>query len=175
MTDAPTTPAPGQLFTADTPAERLTRELARFHEAHALSEVKPWHAPLHAGDVEAILAQLRTVGLLAQVSPGTLATAAERNRQMVDEGYDPMDDMGKGADLAKAAAAYLRAVARMLEGGGAPEEPITPWPWDAEYWKLEGPLRTSVKAAALAVAAVDALLADVPQDTQPMEPVPSGD
>lgn len=152
---------PGEnLYPTETASDRLQAAL----DAAQAADPDATHAMLDCTDVAQLLTQLRIVGLLANISPGTLATASERERQLTEEGYTFGDDLGRGGELSKAAAAYLRAVAWMLEGNypaeGSTVAAVTPWPWGKEYWKPEGPTRTAVKAAALAVAAVDALLAD---------------
>ena len=99
------------------------------------------------------------------MSTGAEKIAAERERQVTEEGYTPEHDVGHAQELAVAASSYSINVAAFLLAGG-PEtpggtsgsEPPPFWPWGWEFWKPTGdPVRDLVKAAALIAAAIDSL------------------
>jgi hypothetical protein len=79
---------------------------------------------------------------------GASLIAAERQRQIEQEGYSPEHDEHHGqGQLGMAAKAYLT-------GNGAA------WPWDEESWKPTGDVvRDLVKAGALIAAEIDRLMA----------------
>lgn len=85
---------------------------------------------------------------------GAELIAAERQRQVSEEGWTPDHDATHTAgELAMAAACY----AWYGTGGG---RPVARWPWDERWWKPEGgPVRNLVKAGALIAAELDRLLA----------------
>lgn len=95
--------------------------------------------------------------------------AAERERQVSEEGYNAEHDRGHERQLLAAAGVYETAAAVYLYEGKAVA--LSPqwargcgWPWAGRYWKPTGdPVRDLVKAGALIAAALDSLLAeDVP-------------
>ncbi|MFD4957111.1 hypothetical protein [Microbacterium sp. NPDC058389] len=95
--------------------------------------------------------------------------AAERDRQVSEEGYSPEGDRGRGAQLAYASTAYAvesAVVIEELQAGRAIGQDglaLVPqwWPWAPEHWKPTGdPVRDLTKAGALIAAAIDTLLAD---------------
>lgn len=99
------------------------------------------------------------------MSKGVDLIAAERKRQVTDEGWTPEHDKGHAAELAKAAAGY--ALAGADDAGGLtyvandPDDPAEDWPWHPSYWKPTGDaVRDMVKAGALIAAAIDAELAE---------------
>ncbi len=90
----------------------------------------------------------------ANMAAALAAIAAERRRQIEEEGYDASyDDMATKGQLATAAACYaFQAGARARTFPGDPQ-PIGIWPWESEYWKPSThPVRNLIKAAALIVA-----------------------
>lgn len=85
--------------------------------------------------------------------------AAERRRQITEEGYDTAHDLGHADELAIAASIYATpSNARVAEWRGRPGAPMN-WPWDPPYWKPtpENRIRELVKAGALIAAAIDAM------------------
>ena len=82
---------------------------------------------------------------------GTELIAAERERQISDEGWTPEhDDQHTEGQLAKAAACYAVQAA-----GGAVTK--YDWPWEGKWWKPGDPVRGLVKAGALIAAEIDRL------------------
>lgn len=104
---------------------------------------------------------------VVRVSRGVELIAAERERQVTEEGYDTAHDEGHGAQLSSAGASYAVAAMVTLREGFSPEEALEHgmkstvppfWPWSSHYWKPTGePKRDLVKAGALIAAALDAL------------------
>lgn len=103
----------------------------------------------------------------AVVTAATDLIAAERDRQMTEEGYDAEHDAGHAVDLVYASTAYAIEAATVADLQSTGAEPlgdylgIIPqwWPWSSQYWKPTGePVRDLVKAGALIAAAIDALL-----------------
>lgn len=86
-----------------------------------------------------------------QEMTGTEAIAAERKRQVEQEGWTAAhDDELTGGALAYAAACYAIGSIETLEGGGQL------WPFDSEHWKPSGDrLRDLAKAGALIAAEYD--------------------
>jgi hypothetical protein len=81
--------------------------------------------------------------------------AAERKRQVEQEGWAPEhDDEHGGGELAKAAACYALGHHTVSNIGG---DRIHIWPWENWAWKPTTPRRNLVKAAALIVAEVERL------------------
>ena len=90
-------------------------------------------------------------------SRGVDMIAAERERQVTQEGWSPEhDDEHDDFELTAAALCYaLRATG--TDFGGPPPGPV-PWPWDASWWKpSDDPIRNLVKAGALIAAEIDRL------------------
>lgn len=99
---------------------------------------------------------------------GAALIAAERLRQVSDEGWTPVHDgeHGDGA-LALAAAAYVlhaagnrpapdsAGTARAYLGRPSPTLAESLWPWDASWWKPGDPERDLVRAGALIAAEID--------------------
>jgi hypothetical protein len=93
--------------------------------------------------------------------------AAERVRQIEEEGYDAAHDRGHAAQLVAAGTSYGMFQAVVLRDGHSPEialalgGPIIPptWPWSSAHWKPTGdPRRDLVKVGALIAAALDSIL-----------------
>ncbi|MCZ4066459.1 hypothetical protein O1W71_02095 [Microbacterium sp. H37-C3] len=97
------------------------------------------------------------------MTKGTDAIAAERERQIVAEGYDAEHDAGRAHGLIRAARSYayvarIGVVAAARGNAYAPDGHPGEWPWAERYWKPTGdPIRDLVKAGALIAAAIDSL------------------
>ncbi len=102
------------------------------------------------------------------VTDGAALIAAERQRQIEQEGWTPEhDDTHALGALADAALSYAEAGAEQLREVRHTGYPTaakhlwtrTDWPWDASWWKpSEEPIRNLVKAGALIAAEIDRLL-----------------
>lgn len=95
-----------------------------------------------------LLAAFKTEGF-----PGTgvAAIAAERQRQIGSEGFDPKhDDAHTIGELAMAAAAYV-------ENAGDKADVPALWPWADHWWKPTDRRGDLVKAGALIAAEIDRL------------------
>ncbi len=87
---------------------------------------------------------------------GIESIAAERERQISEEGWTPQhDDKYQESELASAAACYCFAGASyvMAHDGYPPKW----WPWAASWWKPTDRRRDLVKAGALIAAEIDRL------------------
>lgn len=91
--------------------------------------------------------------------------AAERERQISEEGWTAQHDDGHTrGQLSEAGACYATAASAMVRGA-EPEEFSAEmlisegeWPWDEEWWKPSpDPIRNLVKAGALIAAEIDRL------------------
>lgn len=91
-------------------------------------------------------------------SEGARLIAAERQRQVTNEGYTPDHDDDHGTEMIPAAIAYLFASTRSGEDDDLPQKW---WPWDLTSFKPTGALgidkgvRDLVKAGALIAAEID--------------------
>lgn len=105
------------------------------------------------------------------MSKGIDLIAAERERQITEEGYTAEHDQDHAAEIAWAARCYVENTAMGLTGlptftpgegwraESVPEFHEFPWPWHKDYWKPTGdPVRDLVKAGALIAAAIDSLM-----------------
>jgi hypothetical protein len=85
--------------------------------------------------------------------------AAERERQVSDEGWTPEhDDTHARAELLAAAVAYAVNAEVAINGHDAwPTAQDVGWPWDEASWKprSDDPVRDLVKAGALIAAEID--------------------
>jgi len=92
---------------------------------------------------------------------GVQLIAAERTRQVADEGWSPEhDDKHALGELGMAAESYLAAVTTPDEEGdeNGKARPAWDWPWDKNWWKPSpDPIRNLVKAGALIAAEIDRL------------------
>jgi hypothetical protein len=93
---------------------------------------------------------------------GVELIAAERQRQIDEEGWTPEHDNGHyTGDLGRAAACYAMPPASRDLIGEDTENRWPPdwWPWGEEWWKPSpnDRIRELVKAAALIVAEIDRL------------------
>jgi hypothetical protein len=101
---------------------------------------------------------------------GTELIAAERARQIAQEGWTPEhDDEHAGGQLAQAAACYAifaaldnRNMCRYSGSDGYPQtHPVAGWPWERAWWKPslgdapEDRIRELAKAGALIAAEID--------------------
>jgi len=91
------------------------------------------------------------------VSPedGVALIAAERLRQISEEGWTPEhDDHHDDSELVMAAEAYLWASRFPVDADHVPMP--TFWPWDVSWWKPSpDPTRNLVRAGALIAAEID--------------------
>lgn len=92
------------------------------------------------------------------------AILAERNRQIVDEGFTAEhDDEHVSGELAAAAACYANPMSIVIDGDGIeigePNTGTLPlgWPesWDAHWWKPEARRASLIKAGALIIAEIE--------------------
>lgn len=92
--------------------------------------------------------------------------AAERERQVTEEGYTAEHDEGHAYQLAYAARVYAAQATVNIAEGTSDAMPhgwarFEGWPWAERYWKPTGdPVRDLVKAGALVAAAIDSLTAE---------------
>lgn len=90
---------------------------------------------------------------------GAQLIAAERTRQIEDEGYKPEhDDEHVNGEMVEAACCYIRQAIgrRWLENKEYRQDPAPDeWPWDEEWWNPQTPERDLVKAGALIAAELD--------------------
>lgn len=84
---------------------------------------------------------------------------AERKRQIEKEGHSKRGDVGRAAELMRAAACYAKAADVLDETGrlwAYTWEPPMMWPWHAQYWKPSvDSSRMRVKSGALLLAAME--------------------
>lgn len=96
------------------------------------------------------------------VGVGIGLIAAERQRQVEAEGFDPRhDDNYENDELVRAASSYLIAGRRDLDGTVmVSDDEIADgcWPWDAEWFKPSTPKANLIKAGALIAAELDRLV-----------------
>lgn len=88
--------------------------------------------------------------------------AAERQRQIEEEGFGPEHDSGNlHGEMARAAACYILWGGCNPNGavqplpGAIPELLVPGWPWSEKWWKPIGPIRDLEKAGALIAAEID--------------------
>jgi hypothetical protein len=86
---------------------------------------------------------------------GVELIAAERQRQMEQEGWTPAhDDTHDEGELRDAAIAYALTVDARTEAATIRDR----WPWEPSWWKpSDDPLRNLAKAGALIAAEIDRL------------------
>ena len=91
---------------------------------------------------------------------GSSLIAAERDRQIRDEGYSPEgDDQYAKGELVQAGICYAQHAKSERAYRGAiayrKASPSPEWPWPASSWKPKNPRRDLVRAAALFAAEID--------------------
>nr|WP_174825155.1 hypothetical protein [Ruegeria arenilitoris] len=89
---------------------------------------------------------------------GAAAIAAERRRQVTEEGFGAShDDDYTGGELAAAAACYAAHRSDILPEFNAIGFVRYAWPWDQSWWKPQNPRSDLVRAGALIAAEIDRL------------------
>jgi hypothetical protein len=92
----------------------------------------------------------------APSADGIALIAAERRRQIEDEGWTPEhDDEHDNHELSEAAACYALGVPAAVSPANGARVPL--WPWDESWWKPGDRVRDLVKAGALIAAEIDRL------------------
>lgn len=98
---------------------------------------------------------------MSTTKSGAEMIAAERQRQIEQEGWDDEnDDRYTDFQLTKAAESYASAVSTPDEEGDEKGRvrPSFDWPWGMQWWKPSvDPVRNLVKAGALIAAEIDRL------------------
>jgi len=97
------------------------------------------------------------------VSPGVAMIAAERRRQVDEEGWTPEhDDTHSQGEMARAASCYALGTDRETRMVADPEFPNMPvmsnritWPWSLDWWKPKDRLRNLAHAGALIAAEIE--------------------
>lgn len=93
-------------------------------------------------------------------SPGVIAVARERLRQISAEGYDAAHDDGHPGEMAVAGAHYGFSAGHAITNAYEEHERAhvpAGWPWGGAAWKPKTPERDIERGAALLVAEYDAL------------------
>lgn len=105
------------------------------------------------------------------MTKGTDAIAAERERQIAEEGYDATHDRAHEHQLMAAAMCYLTAAAHPHPSDL--QRPPVSWPWADRFWKPEaGRRRNLEKAGALIAATLDSWAAADAEFARPRVGVP---
>lgn len=92
---------------------------------------------------------------------GARLIAEERNRQLLDEGFDRVrDNKYVNGELAEAAACYATPLHDRPFPVRVDGQPPLIWPWEKKWWKPtpENRIRELQKAGALIAAEIDRLL-----------------
>lgn len=170
----------GANLAAPTPVDET--EIARLRQHSTLLNEMAWRIARSVGDVTPGVASI-TADPMAQLerliakaaradsalggAGGDALIAAERRRQVEQEGYTAEHDASHAKDLALAASCYAaptdrRALYYMPEGT-IPAD----WPWAREDWKPtpDDRVRELIKAGALCAAAIDAIQAETQEKT----------
>jgi hypothetical protein len=111
-----------------------------------------------SGECKSALAALE--GLERERASVVAEIAAERRRQIDDEGWTPERDDIIHADggLALAAMGYCQSASTgMADTSQFADHPPAYWPWDPQWWKPTSRRRDLLKAAALIVAEIERL------------------
>jgi hypothetical protein len=104
---------------------------------------------------------------MSEQKTGAELIAAERERQVTEEGWTAEHDRGHAAQLIAAGIAYANAAdteARFPDMGRPPypvdeDTGAVYFPWAPAHWKPTGdPIRDLTKAGALIAAAIDSLV-----------------
>lgn len=127
------------------------------HERAVVENREP-NPQVIARDLHARLVPVeRQLVLLGDLRPesGVDLIAAERIRQVVEEGWSPAhDDAQRDARMVSAAMCYALAFTpRSPSGTGL----AIRWPWDQRWWKPSDRIRNLAKAGALIAAEIDRL------------------
>lgn len=164
-----------EYVTALLTALKLEQEQSAYYERHmwnfhGLAESESQRAEAAEQRLELVREQrdneLRTNAELEQrlQQPALADVIAERQRQIIAEGWTPEhDDQHASSEMAGAAACYARHVnARGWVYSHNPsdyqsETESSNWPWDASWWKPTNPRRDLVKAGALILAEIERL------------------
>lgn len=94
--------------------------------------------------------------LLASCGPGVLRVAAERARQVAEEGFTTESDSAYTTELARASQSYVAAALYAQATGSALTLPPDSWPFPpSEFKPSADPVRNLEKAAALLTAELD--------------------
>lgn len=92
------------------------------------------------------------------MTKATELIAAERQRQITEEGWDAEHDRGHRDQLIRAGVVYAQSARVSLSAQAAV---MHGWPWERRFWKPTGDyVRDLVKAGALIAAAIDCELAE---------------
>jgi hypothetical protein len=87
--------------------------------------------------------------------PAVIDVLAERERQILQEGFSPLRDDGyRHGEMSTAAACYAMMGRFHYPTPGKP--PIQ-WPWSKDWWKPSSYRRNLVKATALLLAEIERL------------------
>lgn len=146
-------------------------EMARPECEHAYTSIHQPDMPVYwirqcslcgafdAEDLRREIAKAREVG---GDNTGIALIAAERARQVSEEGYDAEHDRGHAAELISAAREYAAEGRFRVWNPGSPinprPHPTDEWPWHPGYFKPTGdPIHDLTKAGALIAAAIDSL------------------
>lgn len=103
--------------------------------------------------VSTLSRQLEEAREALSATPAIRDIAAERQRQIIAEGWTPEhDDTHDGGELAAAAACYAHSASR------SPHSVLHLWPWSWDWFKQrDEPRRKLIKAGALIVAEIERL------------------
>jgi hypothetical protein len=124
-----------------------------------------------AGDyrlISELTKALEAASRTCEGNTGAGLIAAERQRQVSEEGYTAEHDSAPGHafDLITAARCYVQ-VAEYGRTVKPPEYPSGSWPWPDRFWKPSDDIsRNLVKAGALVAAALDALAPPTVSDVE---------
>jgi hypothetical protein len=157
--------AESALAEAQATIEKAATVLTASHEYHEPDDDAWWaeHYDTIITQAISILSAPSSTG--GSESQGVALIAAERKRQVTEEGYDAEHDKGHAADLALAASSYALAGADDLDGldyvANDSFDPPADWPWRTSEWKPTGKaIPDLVKAGGLIAAALDSLIAE---------------
>ncbi len=122
----------------------LVSEVITVENGQATSRTPDEYTADLVSRAEAMIAELPDAAC-----PGAERIAAERLRQIRDEGYTPERDAGYvNGELGAAAISYVMAALNVNHG-----TPLC-WPWSADQFKRSTPLRDLEKAGALIAAEI---------------------
>jgi hypothetical protein len=117
---------------------------------------RPWKAYAHESDDGLSAVQSLCPSIMA--TGGVLAIAAERQRQVNEEGWSlDHDDTHSSGEMSAAASAYAFSAFNNTTYRAYASDPIGFWPWDESWWKPKSPREDLVRAGALIAAEIDRL------------------